>query len=64
MIKPEYIDFIVAPYALDDALKALINNGVTGIGVTKEDDYLCVRYQNIDYEARRKPIDNPCGVEE
>lgn len=51
--KPEYIEFIVAPYAFDTALKALMNNGVVNIAVMKEDDYLYIKYKNIDYNSNK-----------
>ena len=61
---PQYIDFIVAPYALCKALQALTNNGVTEIAVTMEDDYLCIRYKNKDYDLRDVQDIAVCGVEE
>ena len=53
---PEYIDVIVAPYALHKALQALTNNGVTEIAVTMEDYDLHLRYRNKDYNLREVPV--------
>lgn len=75
IIKPNYIEFMCAAYALDKALKALMNSGVINIGITQDENgVLWVRYKNMNYEAdnllNRSPSEfegykyPACGVEE
>lgn len=61
----QYIDFLVAPYALGDTLLALYNSNVKEFAVTKEDNDLHIRIdveylEKIVYKLTKVTADNEC----
>lgn len=47
-------DFYVAPYALVDVIRALNNEGIYSIWVTKSDNDLLVRWRQDDEDRKYK----------